>query len=591
MATQTPSWLQKWGWLLLLLTVFALFGSTLTFKEFTFDERFVIEVHPMTRPGWSLKKIFLSNHWGIFESKRAAAQKATQRPPSVSRPQSAHLQTYRPITSTLRWFQYLLWGKALPGYHLVQLLLFFLICLLVGRLARQLGFSPPIALLASFLFALLPVHTSSVVSAAGLGDLLTAFFLLCAILLHAQGGILARAGALLCVLLGLGSKEPFAIALGVLIALDFFAQKQREVPWGERLRKLPWLSYTLYLLATIGYIAARHVVTAGSFRRFVSYGFTDNPLSVEPLWIRLLNTPGIFLRYLFLLLSPTNLSVDRTFNTVPVYYSVLNPWLWGGIAAVLLLALLLWHLRHRPAFLFLASFAACTYFIPSNLLLVTPTIMADRWLFLPSIPFSIALASGLYTLYHLISAEKMLLRRTFQILTAGYCLVLMMLTADYTWHWRNTEALCTYSLQSEPDNLKVRFWVVRYHLITRQWKQALGHIQRAFAIPGATPYASRHMRRIIRDYRKVKNENRARWIQAVLQRALQNTTNPHARPPGAPAHPTRAKPRPRPTNPGSPATAHTPTTRTPPKAPATQPTSRASPNRTTTQPSSQPSKR
>jgi len=87
----------------------------------------------------------------------------------------AHQQFY-PLTLTIFWLEYQLWGLAPLGYHLVNILLHATAALLVWRLGRRMGL--PGAWAAAAVFGLHPVHVESVAWATELKNVLSGVFYL-----------------------------------------------------------------------------------------------------------------------------------------------------------------------------------------------------------------------------------------------------------------------------------------------------------------------------------------------------------------------------------------------------------------------------
>lgn len=154
---------------------------------------------------------------------------------------------YRPLITFSYALEWQLWDGQPWGFHLTNLLLHCINCLLLFFLARRFGATPWWALLGVTLFGLLPRLTECVAWISGRTDLFAAFFVLLALLIHpmehlhssksgsseASSSGLSVASLIRCALaaclifLGLLSKEVAAAGL-VAIAANECGRLERE---------------------------------------------------------------------------------------------------------------------------------------------------------------------------------------------------------------------------------------------------------------------------------------------------------------------------------------------------------------------------
>jgi tetratricopeptide (TPR) repeat protein len=76
--------------------------------------------------------------------------------------QPAATPQYYPLVHSSYWLEYRIWGLNPTGYHVVNILLHCLACVLVWRVLLKLDLPPPTAWAAAAVFALHPVHVESV---------------------------------------------------------------------------------------------------------------------------------------------------------------------------------------------------------------------------------------------------------------------------------------------------------------------------------------------------------------------------------------------------------------------------------------------
>src|SRR5207249_9085539 len=114
------------------------------------------------------------------------------------------------------------------------------------------------------------------------------------------------------------------------------------------------------------------------------FAFCDNPLTGADFWTARLTAIKVMARYLWLTIWPAKLSCDYSYSQIGLARGSLQDWLaWIPLAAAVAGLALLFQ-RNRAAFFF-ACFAFVTFVPVSNLLFPVGTIMAERFLYLPSV--------------------------------------------------------------------------------------------------------------------------------------------------------------------------------------------------------------
>ncbi len=311
---------------------------------------------------------------------------------------------------------YRIGGRDVLGFHVVNLLIhcfnglllyWFVVSVFRGPVlgASSLrGFSKPIALFSSLLFALHPVQTQAVTYIVQrVTSLATGFFLLSLasyvrFRLASAEGLLARKAApwyalsLVSAILAMKTKE-IAFTLPVIIVLCEFLFFRGKT--GKRIVPL------IPLILTMGIIPAGLIgvpVSAGELIGDVSRSMrVDSPLSR---WEYLFTEIRVIVTYLRLLVLPVGQNLDYDY---PVFRSFLDK---EVVPSFLFLALLagagiLLALRDRTSLsgLRIVSFGIFWFFIAlsveSSIIPITDVIYEHR-LYLPSAGFWVAVTTGLY---------------------------------------------------------------------------------------------------------------------------------------------------------------------------------------------------
>jgi len=275
---------------------------------------------------------------------------------------------WRPVTV---WSWRAQWSadEGAPAMLALNVWLHVAVSLLVLALARRLGFSSSASALGALLFAVHPVHAEAVAWITGRSELLACGFLLMAWLAHLTHGKTAAAASVLLLSLACLSKENALIAPGLFLAADLSLRR----------RTVPWFRLGLLAATVVGLFAARSLVLAHSLP---AHGpFLDTALPG-----RLVAALAILGKSLQLLLLPHSLRIHYNRSE----FELLDPIPLGLVAAAAVGVVLLWSRRRRTALAILL--------VPATLFPVLHIIpigepFAERFLYLPSVPFCLAMGA------------------------------------------------------------------------------------------------------------------------------------------------------------------------------------------------------
>jgi protein O-mannosyl-transferase len=299
---------------------------------------------------------------------------------------------YRPLTTLSLLVNYALLGgreSALP-FHLVNVLLHAAnVCLVYWLVLGLWKASWPgkpewPAFFTAALWAAHPVGVESVTNVAGRGDLLATAAVLGGLIHYARG----RHPAWLfpIALAGMFAKESAIVLLALMLLADLVLARD-----GVDARRRVASYGAVGAAAAIVWYARLHL--PGMIVPYV-----DNPMIGADFWTARLTAIKVIGRYLGLMVFPLRLASDYSYNEVPLARGADA----GAILSLLVVAGILGAAiarRRRDRILFFAAgFFGITLLPTSNLVIAIGSIMAERFLYLPSIGFALAASVLIYRL-------------------------------------------------------------------------------------------------------------------------------------------------------------------------------------------------
>jgi protein O-mannosyl-transferase len=308
---------------------------------------------------------------------------------------------YRPITTLSYALDYAVHGRAVWGYHLVNVALHAGASLLVLAVARRLATAvaparaPRIALLSALLFAVHPAHVEALATIFGRTEPLSACFALSALVLALDWRrAWWRLPAALAVLtLGVLSKEVAVVTPGLLAVLAFAAPAAAGLdarpglltPAGRRaLAQVAGICVVL-LLSIVPYLLVRGVnVAAAPEARWFPVGTPGAHVA--------LTMSRVLGEYLRILAFPTFLGGDFAYAArLPTLTTPTAGFWLATVAWAATLVAGLWLLLRGPARLAGAGLV-CTFLplLPVLQLVPVGVLLAERLLYLPSVGFCLA---------------------------------------------------------------------------------------------------------------------------------------------------------------------------------------------------------
>ena len=222
--------------------------------------------------------------------------------------------------------------------------------------------------------------------------------------------------------------------------------------------------------------------------------FTDNPLVGARFWTGRFTAVKVIGKYLWLLVWPSELSCDYSYSQISlVSWRYDSPEAWKAAAALAVCSAAvavaaLSYRRHKPLFFFTAFFFAALA-PTANLLLLIGSVMAERFLYLPSLGFVGCLVWGIFTAAGRPSFRARLPRLVAPVAVGLIVISFASRTYVRNFDWLDEQTLWTSAARVSPGSYKVRI-----HLATsvvdakgQGIDRAVAEAERALAILDPLP--------------------------------------------------------------------------------------------------------
>lgn len=370
-------------------------------------------------------------------------------------------QSYRPLVSIVFAIEKQLLGNNPHTGHFINVLLFALSCLLLYKLIIRL-FGPHLSVLpahfplwVALLFAAHPIHTEAVANIKGRDDVLNFIFLLLSltyVLRHIDEG--KKKYFLLSVLFffcSLLCKEMAVTFLAVIPLTVFFF---RDVPLKKMSRGLLAFAgaFILYMLIRSSVL---DTVTFEEKMKVMNNGLAAATNESDRIATAIL----ILGKYVQLLFFPHPLSWDYSFNQIPivsfadikVLLAVLVLGTLGIYAAAIGIKKIKFPISQTPysmsqVLAFCILFFFITMSVVSNIFIMIGSTLGERFLFVPSLAFCIALPVALSRF------GKNILMGSIGVIV----LVFSFLTFDRNKDWKDNFSLFASGVEASPNSSRAQ---------------------------------------------------------------------------------------------------------------------------------------
>ncbi|XP_035280751.1 protein O-mannosyl-transferase TMTC3 [Anguilla anguilla] len=482
---------------------------------FVFDDVSAILDNKDLRPSTPLRNLFLNDFWGTPMSEERSHK------------------SYRPLTVLTFRLNYLFSELSAPSYHLLNVLLHVVVCVIFLRVCR-LFLDKTSSRVAALLFAVHPIHTEAVTGVVGRAELLSSIFLLLAFLSYTRSkgsdhSIVWSPIALTVVLVAIATlcKEQGVTVIGICCVYEVFVAQGFTLPALmdtvlQVLRGKDGVPYVVLqtllklialIISTLLLVIVRVQVIQSQLPVFTRF---DNPAAVSPTPARQLTFNYLLPVNAWLLLNPSELCCDWTMGTIPLVESLLDVRNLATLAFYCLLGLLALHsLRysdHSAKTVIMALSLIVLPFIPaSNLFFPVGFVVAERVLYVPSMGFCMLVANG----FRIVSQSGNLKK------ISWLCMALLLTTHavktfNRNWDWESEYTLFTSALKVNKNNAKL--WNNVGHALENQnnYVRALKYFLQATSVQPDDIGAHMNVGRTYKNLNRTKEAEEAYLIAKSL---------------------------------------------------------------------------
>jgi len=427
---------------LVIIFSFLLYANTIN-HDFTVDDGTVIANNSFTKKGVDgIKDIFTNSYRAGFWDRKEGL--------------------YRPLSVAMFAVEYQIGnGSPLAG-HIMNILFYVLTSIVVLSVLKRIlhNFHPLIPIAAALLFVAHPIHTEVVANIKSRDELLSFFFGILALKLLFnyldKNKIYWLALSCLAFMLSLFSKESSVTWLGVYpFALWFFTDK----------KLMDIVKISIPYLALFGLFLFIRTSILGTFTGEQEVLLINNSLVGAPNKASELATAfGILARYVGLLILPTSLVFDYSYNTIP-NITFGNPLALVGLLITIGGLIYALRLLTKKS---LVSFAILFYLgsisLLSNLFLKLEATMGERFIYTASFGFCLLVALLLDKLFK-VSNEKNKLNSFATILKPNSATILLLVvlltfsarTFSRNADWKDNLTLLSHDVNISSESARIRY--------------------------------------------------------------------------------------------------------------------------------------
>ncbi len=345
-------------------------------------------------------------------------------------------------------------------FHILNCIVFALtaviLYLLLLKLLKNLTFIYP--LLITAIFVIHPIHTEVVANIKSLDELLSLFFCLCscyATLKYAETtNSLYLFLLFVCYLLALASKEGAITFVLIFPAILFF--------FTSASKKVYYNATISFGVSALLYLSIRSYVLSHQTGMNYELQLVDNTIIAATNYgDRVASCFYNLGKYLLMSVYPHPLSIDYSYNQIPISNWTNTYTIMSFITYILLASLILFRWGKKEAWLFGLLFFAITISLYSNLFYIIGTNFGERLLYIPSLGICITAVLLIGKIIPVTLLKTKFTPHISPITIVLFTFVIMVgaiKTYSRNAEWKNLNTLCEKDIKSSPNSAHLNFW-------------------------------------------------------------------------------------------------------------------------------------
>jgi hypothetical protein len=336
---------------------------------------------------------------------------------------------YRPITTLSYALDYQLWGLNPYGYHLNNVVLHFFVSISLFLFIKNVFGNNFIAVLTSLLFGVHPVHTEAISWVKGRADILmTLFFVLSLLFYHISNTKKKKFYyflSLILFIISIFSKETSVVLPLIILVFDFVVYNKINIK-----------KYVPYLIIAICFVLIRRIVM-GSFAQCGWWGGSPYYTFLTMLFVL-----PIYFRLLFF---PFNLCADYIFDIKKTFFS--TEILFSALFVLFLVLITIFSLKTKNYIIFFCLTFIIISLLPVLNIIPIEVLLAERFLYLPSIGFCLFMG---YYLEKLFITEQTFAYTVFAIISVLFFITTYLRNFD----WKDNFSLWNKTFLQNTKNFR-----------------------------------------------------------------------------------------------------------------------------------------